>query len=185
MSNRLGDQGMFLPTTETFEATDTEELNKQIANVINAHALVINQKDSGFYETDTPQGGSAANPLSFVSGQTFFPNPTPLSGQPNNIRRDVFRKVINFGALPNATTKSVAHNITVNSNYSFTRIYGTATNPTAGAGAVRFIPLPYSSTAALTNNIELWLTNTNVSIRTGINRSAFTLCYVVLEWIVS
>ena len=178
MSQNIGDQGSFLPTTEIFQDEDINDLNRNLSNTINSMSLVINQKDSGIYNIDT-----AANPINFVNGQTWFPNPTPLSGQPTNIRRNVFRKVINFGALPNTAAKSVAHNITTTKTYSFTRIYATATQQ--GASTITSaIPIPFAS-PVLANNISLEVGPTNVTITTGSNRSAYTICYVVLEWIVN
>lgn len=182
MTSNFGDQGSFLPTTEVFESEDIKELNTHLTNVINDMSLVINQKDSGIYDTDTPTSG-AANPISFVNSQTWFPNSVPPSGQPTGIRRQVFRKVVNFGALPNTALKTVAHNITTNQNFSFTRIYGTATQPGA-TNVTSSIPLPFAS-PTLANNISLDVGATNVRITTGSNRTAYTKCYVVLEWIVN
>jgi hypothetical protein len=94
--------------------------------------------------------------------------------------RQVFRTVVNFGALPNAASTSVAHNIVVTSGYSLTRLYGAATNNTQTS----FIPLPFSS-STLNENIKLEMTNTNIVITTAIDYSAYTKTYVVVEYIKS
>lgn len=178
MSINSGESGSFLPTTEVFESDTLQDLNRQLTSVINDHALVINQKDTGIYNTD-----SSGAPVDFTNGQTWFPNPSPSSGLREGIRRNVLRKVVNFGALPNATTKSVAHNITTTNTFSFTRIYGCATDP--GASTITTaIPIPFAS-PTLNQNISLTVDATNVNITTGIDRTAFTVCYVVLEWIVN
>jgi hypothetical protein len=178
MTSNLGDQGSFLPTTEIFEAESLEELNTQLTTIINDMSLVINQKDSGIYSND-----SAGSPISFVNSQTWFPSSTPPSGQPTGLRRQVFRKVVDIGALPNAGLKTVAHNISTNQNFSFTIIYATATEQ--GASRVTSaIPLPFAS-PTLANNISLEVGATNIRITTGSNRTNYTICYVVLEWIVN
>lgn len=178
MSQQSGEQGLFLPTTEVFESKDVQELNDHLTTIINEHALAINQQDTGIYETDTD---SSADPINFVCGQTYFPNPSPPTGVNPAARRQVFRKVINFGALPNATTKSKAHNITTFNTFSFTRIYGVATQQ--GVSTITSsIPIPFAS-PTLNQNISLTVDATNVNITTGINRTNFTICYVVLEWI--
>ena len=178
MSQQSGEIGLFLPTTEIFESQEVEELNNNLSNIINEHALAINQKDTGIYETDT---GATGTPINFVCGQTYFPNPSPPTGVNPNARRQVFRKVVNFGALPNAATKSIAHRITTNETFTFTRIYGTATDP--GASAITSaIPLPFSS-PTLNQNISLTVDATNVNITTAIDYSAYTTTYIVLEWI--
>ena len=107
-----------------------------------------------------------------VNGQQFFPNSSDSYMQPINYR-DVFRVVINFGALPNATTKSVAHGISVNAGTTFTCIYACASDTTG----FNYIPIPYAS-PTLVNNIELKVDATNVTIITGSNRSNFNVCYV-------
>lgn len=167
-----GDAGAFVTTTEMWDlgaifefSPDSDEFKNlivELAQNINEIALVLNIKVSGYYPL-----------LEFVNGKLFFPNPTAA----NPVYRQAFHKLINFGALPNAGTKSVAHGLTVDANFTFTRIYGTATDPsTAG------IPLPYSSTT-LINNIELSVDATNVNITTGIDRTGFTTTYVILEYL--
>lgn len=99
-------------------------------------------------------------------------------GSPNT--RPIYRMVVDFGALPNATTKSVAHNITFDSaptTFRATRIYGAATDPANRL----FIPLPYAS-PTLNQNISVAVNATNVVVTTGINRTAYTNCTIVIEY---
>lgn len=147
---------------------DLKRLLVQLYQNLNQVTLALNAKDTGFY-----------NEQEFLTGQQFFSKPGVSStSQSAPDQRQVFRKVINFGALPDATlTKSVPHNISLQAGYSFTRIYGCATGPSS------FIPIPYISVSALANNIELKLDGTNVTIVTGIDRSSYTICYIILEYI--
>lgn len=183
MANPLvSNAGSFVPTTNIWDtqqlydvdinSAEFKELLVRLYQNINNIALVLNTKDTGYYST-----------VEFVNGQLFFPNPAGnTSTMQGNAYRQVFRTTINFGALPNAGTKSVAHNINISTftptTYSFTRIYGAASKP----DQTEFIPLPYSS-ATLANNIELYVTNTNVVITTAVNYSAYTTTYLVLEYI--
>jgi hypothetical protein len=147
-----------------------KELLVRLFQNLNNMALSVNGKDAGIYHTDE-----------FVNGQTFFPNPalnSTTASKPE--QRQVYRKVINFGALPNTAAKPVAHGLSVNKAVSFTRIYATATDPVG----LTYLPIPYAS-PVLANNIELSVDTTNVTITTGSNRSAFTTCYVVLEYLKS
>lgn len=149
------------------QSDEFKELLVRLYQNINLIALVLNTKDTGYYDTQE------------YPSQQLFPNPDNSSqtAMPA-VYRDIYRKVINFGALPNTGTTSVAHYIDINNAYSFTRIYGCASDTTG----LNFIPLPYAS-PTLANNIELRVTSTNVVITTGSNRSNFTICYVVLEYI--
>ncbi len=168
--------GAFVPTTDIFDSRNIQDMNVNsqqfkeflvhLRQSLNDMALVLNIKDSGFYALEE-----------FVNGQIYFPNPALSSitaQQPE--QRQVFRKVINFGALPNGT-KSVAHGITIDANTAITRMYAGATDP-----STTFIPIPYASTT-LVNNIELNANATHVNITTGIDRTGFTACYVVMEYI--
>jgi hypothetical protein len=130
---------------------------------LNLMANVLNVKDTGYYNT-----------LEYVCGQLYFPDPAIT----DQIFRQVFRTVIDFGALPNTATKSVAHNLTFTPSTLFTRIYGTATDTTGITG----IPLPYASPTAA-NNIELSVDATNVNVTAGSNRTNFNKCVIILEYL--
>jgi len=161
------DPGLFFGTTQVWntQGLSDRELLVQLYQNLNNMALALNLKDSGYYVGQE-----------FVNGQIF----SPASGSSSvDDYRQVFRKVIECGALPNAATKAVAHNITITSGFNFTRIYGTATNPSTS-----FIPLPYSS-STLNENIKLEVDATNVNITTAINYSAYTTTWVVLEYLKS
>lgn len=89
------------------------------------------------------------------------------------IDKPVYRKVINFGALPNATTKSVSHNI---SNLgTILDIKGTGTN---GSFWFKF---PHVVQDTPTNGIEISVSTTLIYIKTGSDRSAYN-AYVILEY---
>lgn len=145
-----------------------KELLVRLYQNVNALSLSMNTRDAGIYDTQE-----------FVNGQVFFPNPVLNSTSTTNpTQRQVFRKVINFGALPNTGATSVAHGIDTTQCTTFTRIYGCASDPAGFA----YLPLPYASPTAA-NNIELSVSSANVTITTGSNRTAFTTCYVILEYL--
>jgi hypothetical protein len=168
--------GVFVPTTFILDVAQLQSINVtepafkellvRLYENLNRMVLSLNSKTSGVYPTNQT-----------VTGNMYFPvaASTSLVTMPN---RPVTRIVINFGALPNAGTKSVAHGLTINSAVSFTNIYGTASDPVN----FKYIPLPYASTT-LNKNIELNVDATNVNVITGIDYSAYTLTYIVLEFL--
>jgi hypothetical protein len=171
-------KGLYIPTTNIWdvsqlystEVTDPafKELLVRLYQNVNNIALALNLKDSAYYDQ-----------TEFVNGQMFFPNPANSSQTvAAPAYRNVYRMVINFGALPNAGAKSVAHNIPITAAYTFTRIYATASDTTG----LTYIPIPYAS-PTLVNNIQLDVTATNVTITTGSNRTNYNVCYVVLEYL--
>ena len=91
--------------------------------------------------------------------------------------RNVYRTVVNFGALPNAGVKTLAHGIPFNSQYRITRLYGASTDPIN----LRYIPLPFVSNAPA-NAISLELDGTNIIVASGINRNNYTSTSIVIEY---
>lgn len=115
-----------------------------------------------------------------LSGKQFIPSDSTalLQGTAPQFRT-VLRKVIDFGTLPNATTKSVPHGITFDNNFTLVQLYGAATAPGIAA-----IPIPFLdviNSPAL--NAEIYIDSTNVVIATTGNLSAYTRCFVTIEYI--
>ncbi len=175
--NNQANPGSFVPTTNIWDPSEIyqtevtspefKELMVRLYQNLNIMSLNLNLRDAGYYTQQE-----------FINGQLFFPNPTLNSTTSQTpIFRQAFRKIINFGALPNAGLKTYAHGITITSSFSFTRIYGCATDPVA----LKYIPLPYAGVGT----IELSVDATNINVTTTTNRTAYTLTYIVLEYIKS
>ncbi len=171
--------GSFVPTTNIWDVNsisdlggvspDLKELLVRLYQNLNRMSIVLNGKDTGIYSQSE-----------FTNGQVYFPQPANNSSTlPVAAQRQVQRVVVNFGALPLTSTKSVPHNINPNGAFTFTRIYGCATEP-----GTNYIPLPYSS-ATLIDNIELSADTVNVNITTAADYSAYTVTYVILEYLKS
>lgn len=171
-------QGFLIPTTDVWNVSEVYEVDLtseafrdlivRLYQNLNNMALSVNVRDAGYYDTKQ-----------FLNGQVFFPNPTLTADASTAAQyRAVYRKVINFGALPNTAAKTVAHGITCSAKTSFTRIYGVANDQVA----LSYLPLPFAS-PTLANNISLEVDAANVTITTGSNRTAYTLTYVVLEYL--
>jgi hypothetical protein len=176
MSNKQLLSGSFVPSTQIWDVTDVygaeikdpklQELFIRMYQNLNKMSIVLNVKDNGYYDI-----------IQNSCSQLYFPQQAP--GASTQVKyRPVLRLVVNFGALPNTSAKVVAHGITTSANTIFTRIYASASD-TTGQG---YIPIPYAS-PTLANNIELSVDGTNVTITTGSDRTNFTTCYVVLEYL--
>jgi hypothetical protein len=169
--------GAFVPTTNIWDTSllyevdvtspQFKELFVRLYQNVNLIAIALNLKDTGYYTT-----------TEFVNGQSFFPNPLLNSTTSTAATyRQAFRIVINFGALPDSTTKSVPHTIPITAAVTFTRIYGAASDTTDSL----YIPLPYVSTSG--DSVELNLDGTNVNITTSSDMSSYTICYVIVEYL--
>ena len=175
--------GLFVPTTDIFDTSMLEgkDLSSPefrqflivLTQRINEISLQLNLKDTGIYSEQE-----------FVNSQVFFPNPALSSTTAQApIQRQVFRKVYNFGALPNAGAKTLAHGITVDANLTFTRIYGTSSDTTGN----EYIPIPFVNVGGTITpgNIEISLDATNIIVTTTGDGTAFDTTYVVVEYIKS
>lgn len=181
-----GNYGVYVNTTQVWDVVsrvqgmdvnspEFKELLVRMYMDINRIALAVNQKESGYY---------VLAPREFVDGNQWFSNPS-LNSTTEKVPalRNEFRTVLNVGALPNGPVnpvKTVPHNIPVNSGFTFTRIYGVASDTTG----LIYIPLPFAS-PTLTDAIELKVTATNVLITVDVtkNYSNYTTCYIVLEYL--
>lgn len=163
-SNFQGNPNTFLPQDYIFPTSESD-FKEKLRYYLNEMSFAVNTKDSGVYDA-----------VETVTGQKFLPTFSTESSSSTNYR-SVLRKVVDFGSLPNAGTKSVAHGITLGSTLSVTQLYAAATNPSTS-----WIPIPYASPTAA-NNIELNVDSTNINIITGSNRTAYTRCFVVIEYI--
>ena len=173
---RPGLHGNFLPTTQVWDVSEIystdvtspefKELLVRLYQNLNQNALVTNIKDTGMYGTQE-----------FVNGQVFFSDPSLDSSTSSKpVQRQVFRKVIDFGALPNTATKNTDHGIDITAKVTFTRIYGTSSDTTGNT----YIPLPYASD---TDSIEMWVDATKVYVKTLSDWSASNKTYIILEYL--
>lgn len=171
--------GAFIPTTGIFDTEtimgldlNSDEykrflvlLNENINNI----ALVLNLKHTGYYTENE-----------FLNGKLFYPRADAVA-MANVITptfRQVFSKTINFGALPNAASKSMPHGIDFTDNrYQFTHVYGCATY-NMGIGPYVFVsslPIPNS-------DIHLEVTATDVVITTVSDLTDYQDTDIVLEY---
>jgi len=166
--------GAFVPTTFVWDVAELQEVDVQsdkfkeilvrLYQNLNLMQLNLNIKDSAYYDQSE-----------FVNGQSFWPSAAVPSSQTDAVnRRQAFRKVINFGALPNTATKNVAHNIDITTGFTFTRIYGCASDTTNR----NYTPIPNAN-----SDIRITVNATNVVITTSANYATYDTTYVVLEYL--
>ena len=174
-------KGYFLPTTQTWDVTEIyqtdvnsekfKELMVRMTQQIGNIAQQVNSKGSGLH-----------NAQEFATGDTFYANPANSSaGDTKATGRPVFRKTINMlptGTLPNTGTLTMAHGLTLTSACTLTKLDGAATN----AAGTSMIPLPYAS-PILVDNIALYADATNIYVTTGKDRTNYTKCNVVIEFL--
>lgn len=174
--------GSNLGTTRIFDSdtlenvdVNSKEFKKlliEMGRVVNEIILQLNQKDTGLYPLDE-----------FLTNQQYFIDPS-LTGFTSNTQtpdfRPVFRTTINVGALQNTGSTTTAHNIDMTADIIGTRIYGAASN----SANTSFIPIPYVTDTS-TEVVKLEITNTDVVVTTYDDKTSYTNCIVVFEYIKS
>ena len=88
--------------------------------------------------------------------------------------KKIYRKVIDFGLLPNTTAKDVAHGITTLDKV--VQFYGTADNGTYQ------LPIPHLNTIGLNISYSCYIDQTNVRITTGGATHIAYYAYVTIEY---
>lgn len=117
----------------------------------------LNAKSSGIYSsTQSPSGKQL-----YLSSTAY----------------DVLRLTINFGALPNAATKTYAHGIDFSSGFRLFNLYLAANDTTAQKGFC----LQYYSVAA--GDIVISINSTNIVVTTLSDYSFYNDCYVIVEFL--
>lgn len=137
---------------EDFRDFSTEQLR--------IHATNINRREIGFYLDQQ-----------LLTGKNFIPGVNSANDQQF---RNVFRKVIDFGTLPDTTTKSIAHGITFDTNFTLIELYASATDPVG----FQAFTVEFGGTTVYLN-----MDATNVNITTTADYRAYTRCYVIIEYL--
>lgn len=115
-----------------------------------------------------------------LSGKAFIPGAEAMIDlSTSQVFRTVLRKVIDFGPLPAAGTKSVPHGITVDANFTLVQMFAAATDP---VNLIAF-PIDHADPGGLANAVTVIMNATNVEITVGVNRSSYTRCFVTIEYL--
>jgi hypothetical protein len=156
-----GSQDYYIPIYDTVpdswkdaQGFFTEQL-KKISEGVNVRDIAL------YIENETLTGGQ------------FVPSTNDLTAL-----RSVFRKTIDFGSLPNASTKSVAHGLSIDNRFTLVKLITAATDPSNFLS----LSIPYAS-ATLTDVIEINMDDTNINITTSKDYSSYTRCYVIIEFL--
>lgn len=142
--------------------TDLEDVN--VTSIQDGQVLEWDSDTEKFINV-TPSGGSAS--IDYSTTETVVG--TWIDGRP------VYKKTVNFGALPNNTYKSTAHGI---SNLSYIISF----EGTAHSSSYSLV-LPYMNLTNTIYYIEVYFTDTNIVIGTKTDRSSYTDCYITMFYV--
>jgi len=148
---------VFLPTTIQYPK-ELEELIVRLNKAYEDTATRLNAKQIGIFDN-----------LEFLTGEQW-PGTSP------QIKRQTFRQVYMVGAIAAGATSTTAHGIT--GITAFTHIYGTCVT-----SVVDYRPIPYASATVVTNQIELKVDSTNITIINGATAPNITSAIIILEYL--
>lgn len=162
--SQIGDVVVIRPTTEwannVHSVLSEEHRDDGKHGDINATSLTV----EGVGAVNLPDGSIKPRALDPVI--TDYSTSEVNTGAKWIDGKDIYKKTVNFGALPNNTTKTVAHGITGIS--ATIGVYGFAKN-----SAPDFVSLPNVAKNS-TYSIELSIASANVSIATSTNYSSYS-----------
>ncbi len=144
-----------------------EDARPFIVEQLKKISTAVNSREIGFYLDQE-----------LLSGKAFIPGANEIAdGGTSQQFRTILRKVIDFGTLPDNSTKSVPHGIVFDNNFTLIQLWASATDPTNFIA----LPIPYVSTAA-GFSIQLYMDQTNVNIVTTSVKNTYTRCFVFIEY---
>lgn len=140
-----------------------EEARELLLEYLKKVSSAVNAREIGFFLDEE-----------LLSGKALFPGTSTPNSQ---AFRSMLRKVIDFGSLPNSSTKSVPHGIPIDSNFRIVQMYFGASDTTGltGFGCAYWAK---DLSAAINLNYDV----TNVNVTTTQDYSNFNQCLVVMEY---
>ena len=144
--------------------------------------------EQGIYEAFEREGGETlpvGSEIDFIGSSEDIPqgweevtNPNKYSTtevKTNNVWIDgkpIYRKVFNFGALPNNTSKTLNHNI---SNLGFITLQYGVSKSSQGE-RIQFAPYYYFG------SVSMFVNDTEISVSVTNDKSRFTETYIIIEY---
>lgn len=157
----------FVPVYDTVPE-DWQEARPFLVEVLKKISNAVNLREIGWMLDEE-----------ILSGKAFIPVALPAGDATPQQFRQMLRKVIDMGPLPNNSNKTVDHGILVDFNFTLIQIYGAATDP----NNLISIPLPFVELPNVNDSIKLYMDATRVVVTTTSNRGNFTRCFVTIEYI--
>jgi len=158
-------QDIFVSDDHILPDSDSEKKNVYLKGFLDILGASINKRVEGTY-------GS----IETMTGKKLIIDQNGEGIKEN----EIFRKVIDCGALPVSGPKTVPHGIVTTENFKLIHLYGSATS--SGASALdRAIPIPYID-GNLSVKVDMDATNINLDTATG-PYTGFATCFVVVEYI--
>jgi len=158
---------------------NTQVSNLMIQSVYNArNGTVTRGKRKAVYfyikATSGLSENAQDNVVAQLNEQRSYSTEEHLTGRKWIDGKPTYEKTIDCGALPNIATKQVAHNIT---NIDEVIVIKGNAKDTSGTR----LALPFTSAYDINNSIQVTVSDTNIGIYAGSNRSSYN-GYITLEY---
>jgi hypothetical protein len=153
-----------------FFPPDFEQLLLKLTDYSRSVSTSINQREICAYERDEILSGSTLFSVEQTEdiGTEYVPTSRYL--------RPVYRKVIDFGPLPNSGVTSIPHYLPISETWQFIKVLTVPNNQNATGSTPFATPIPNA-----TARVDITLTD--VVITTTADYSAYNVCTVILEYV--
>jgi hypothetical protein len=145
--------------TSVFFPDDFDEFRVKFLELYRSISNNVNVRQIGVFDLQE-----------FLTGEQWF-----TTGNPQ-VKRQTFRIAFEIGAIAAGATSTTAHGLT--NVTAYTHIYGTAITD-----VIDYRPIPYASATVVTNQIEIKVDATNITIINGATAPNITSAIVVLEYL--
>jgi len=156
-------QSLYLITSRDFPTEKPKELEANLSKSWVDLSQAVNTRTIGNYLL-----------TSSASGNKFFSTVTTNAQQ----YRQSYRQVFTFGAIAAGATLNIAHGIS-----GITQCIVMSGNCITAVPDFR--PIPYASATVVTNQIEIRVNSTNITIINGVTAANITSGFVVLEYLLN
>ena len=157
----------------TVKHSSTLQLAGEVDRVLSQHGY-LELKRNGSYWQETPRKDVLELRATYTANNTYSTSEVD-TGKKWIDGKTIYRKVVATGALPNNTTKTVAHGIT--SLAGITQLYGVAYRSDTKTTAT----LPYAHPSA-SSTVSLGIDLETINMVASGNLSVFSTSYVTIEY---
>jgi hypothetical protein len=152
------DEGIILPET------DSQDFPVVLKNRFEEISYLLNRKIEGTFSSEES-----------LTGQRLVLDSNP----PGVIGNEIFRRVIDFGSLPNSSTKKVPHYIAITEDLAITKLYGTATRQ-GTTGTFAALTFPQKTNVY---RVDLEMDGIEVKVVTNYDLSLYLRCFIFIEYV--
>lgn len=159
-------QTPYLITSRDFPVSNPEQLEPVLSKAWIDTSMAINTRTIGTFNT-----------TSAVNGDKYYNTANPLQ------LRQAYRQTFPFGAIAAGATLTIAHGIT--GIVEIVHLYGNCITDIATIVTAKYEPIPFVSATDVTQQVELYMNDTNIIIINGAGNNNILSGTIIIEYLLN